>query len=72
MTVQGWFCSNRVYEFKGWVFELSACSGPWPLKKNGDLRKRAGRVFYKVYDDFVKLSQCEKKKFRIGGGCQQI
>ena len=47
--------SARVYEFKGWAFEVSSSSGPWPLRKDGGLRKRAGRVFWRVYSEWEGL-----------------
>ena len=65
----GIVCSPRVYEFKGWTFEVSSASGPWPLRKDGELRKRAGRVFWKVYSEWEDLPDDEKQKTRVGGGC---
>jgi len=70
--MSGFLCGPRLYEFGGWVFEDNACSGPWPLKKDGDCRKTAGRKFYKIYDKFNSLSKDEKRKYRVGGGCIQI
>lgn len=31
------------------MFELTKY-GPWPLKKDGELRKRMGRGFWQMYD----------------------
>lgn len=56
----------------GWFFEVHASSGPWPLKKDGELRERAGNVFYSVYEKFDKLSDEEKLKYRVGGWCIPI
>ena len=42
--ITGIICSPRVYEFKGWTFEVNSASGPWPLRKDGELRARAVRV----------------------------
>ena len=64
-------CAAKVYEFDGWTFEDSYC-GPWPHKKDGELRKRAGRRFWAVYYAWSKLPEAEREKFRIGGGCQFI
>ena len=69
MKPTGFICGPRLYEFEGWFFEVSACSGPWPLKKDHDPRKRAGIVFYNMYDRFNKLTDKEKLTYRVGGGC---
>jgi hypothetical protein len=66
--MNGFICSARIYKYNGWVFEFGYC-GPWPLKKDGELRKRMGRKFLKDIDGFFKLSDKEKKKHNIGGGC---
>lgn len=70
--MNGFICGPRVYQFQGWFFEDNAYGGPWPLKKNGDCRERAGRKFYKMYDKFSSLGKKEKQKYLIGGGCVQI
>ena len=67
--MQGYLCGPRVYEYNGWIFEVPAACGPWPLKKDGDLRKRAGNVFYTMFEKFNKLSKEEKQMYRVGGGC---
>jgi hypothetical protein len=69
MKVAGWVCMARIYEYKGWIFELSAHSGPWPLKKDWEPRKRAGNVFWDLYSEFNKLSDKEQESYRLGGGC---
>ena len=63
-------CGPRIYEFEGWLFEVHSYCGPWPMKKDGSLRDRAGRIFFKMYDRFNKLSSRKKNKYRVGGGCQ--
>ena len=67
--IQGFLCGPRLYKFNGWFFEINAFCGPWPLKKDGDPRKRAGRVFWKIADKFYALSDEEKKQYNVGGGC---
>ena len=71
MTIHlhGYICSAPVYEYKGWVFELDYNSGPWPLRKDWELRARAGRVFWKVWSEWEDLPDDEKQKTRVGGGC---
>lgn len=66
---QGFICGPRLYEFEGWFFEVHSYCGPWPLKKDGALRKRAGKVFFDIFDRFSKLSKEEQEKHRVGGGC---
>jgi len=70
--IQGFICGPRLYEYEGWFFEDHAGSGPWPLKKDGELRKRAGKKFYDMYMRFSRLSKEQKAKYRVGGGCQSF
>jgi len=70
--MHGYICGPRLYEFEGWFFEESGYGGPWPICKNGELRKHAGRKFWKMWGRFDSLSESEKKKYRVGGGCQQF
>jgi len=70
--ITGFICGPRIYEFEGWCFEWHACSGPWPMKKDGELRKRAGRTFYNMVERFCKLSKADREKYRVGGGCVPI
>ena len=69
--MNGYLCSARVYEYAGWIFEFGYC-GPWPLKKNGDPRKRAGRKFYKDIEPWVKELKTNQEACRVGGGCIQL
>ena len=71
MTVQGFVCGPRIYKYGKWVFEFGHC-GPWPLKKDGELRKRMGRKFLKDLEPFFEMEDAEQKKHRIGGGCIAI
>ena len=66
--ITGILCAPRTYEFKGWTFEFGY-SGPWPLRKDGELRKRAGRKFWKMWAEWQDLPEDEQKKTRVGGGC---
>jgi len=68
--MNGFMCGNRIYKYKGWTFEYGMSIGVWPLKQNGEPRKRAGRVFYKIIDQWCK--EKDKEKFRVGGGCIPI
>jgi hypothetical protein len=68
----GWLCSGKIFTYKGVTFEIPGIGAPWPLKKNGDPRARAGKVFYRLIDEFKNLSEEEKKSCRVGGGCMRI
>jgi hypothetical protein len=65
----GYICGPRVYEYQGWTFEVNPSSGPWPCRKDGELRARAGRQFWKVWKAFCGLTEKQRKRYRIGGGC---
>lgn len=68
--MHGYICSAPIYEFKGWTFEDHYSSGgPWPLTRHGDPRKKAGRLFWKMYEEFSSLSDIDKALCRVGGGC---
>ena len=69
MKPTGFLCGPRLYEFEGWFFEESACNGPWPLLKNGEPRKRAGRKFWQMWKRFAAV---DKRQYCVGGGCQEI
>jgi hypothetical protein len=68
----GFICSPPRYKYDGWYFEYRPYVGPWPLKKNGEFRKRAGDKFYKSLDAFLELPEEERKKYRVGGGCHVL
>ena len=70
--VTGYICGPRLYEFEGWFFEFHANSGPWPLKKDGEFRQRAGKVFYDMIGRFQALTKAEREGYRVGGGCVEI
>lgn len=56
-----------VYRFEGWMFEYDRRKpfGPWPLKQDGELRKRAGKQFYEAFGRFSALSKEEQEKCRV-------
>lgn len=58
----------KVYEFNGVEFECGYATGPWPLKKDGDPKKLAGRGFYKRIEEWSKMNDADREKFRTGGG----
>ena len=70
MGIHGFICGPKLYEYQGWFFEVRGSGEPWPLKKDGELRKRAGEKFYEMYARFDRLSKKTKLRYRVGGGCQ--
>lgn len=54
---------SNVYRYKGYYFEWHGYSGPWPLKKDGDLRKNIPSGFWDMIDEFIKLTKKEKEKY---------
>ena len=71
-TIIGYLCSPRVYEYKGLTFEVPAYSPPWPLKKNGDPRKRMGLITWRIIEEWGKLPPKKQEKYRVGGGCMEV
>ena len=67
--VHGVVCLTPVYEYKGWIFEYSPNIGVWPLKKNLEPRKRAGKVFWGLVGEFLQLPDSQQAACRVGGGC---
>jgi len=67
--MQGYLCGPRIYEFDGWLFEVHGYCGPWPLRRDGELRKRAGRRFWRMVKRFDNFSAAEQAHYRVGGGC---
>jgi hypothetical protein len=66
--IHGHICTPKIYKYNGITFEYGYC-GPWPLKKNGDPKAKAGKKFYESMDGFYKLTDKEKELHRVSGGC---
>jgi hypothetical protein len=60
----------KLYEFNGISFEFSYSIGPWPLKKDGDPKARAGKRFYDSIHEWVHSTPEDQEKYRVGGGSQ--
>lgn len=60
-------CIAPIYEFDGWVFEYHRGKpyGPWPLKKDGEPRARAGKKFYKAFEDFQEFPLEMQEEMRV-------
>jgi len=59
----GFLCGPAIHKFDGWTFEVHSYCGPWPLRKDGEPRKRAGRKFYEMYEKWEKrrAASCSMK-----------
>lgn len=70
----GFICGPSIYEFKGWLFEYHQIYGPWPLRRSDENpRARAGKRFWKLWDEFCKLTDEEKQAaIKHKGGCRKI
>jgi len=67
--VHGFICSSKLYSFEGVAIEFPAMSGPCPLTKQGDPKQRWSKREHEVINRFLDLSDNDKEKYRIGGGC---
>mgnify|MGYP001309174722 CR=1 FL=1 len=71
--ISGIVCCPAVYRFGGYTFEINKISGPWPLKKDGELRKIATEKFWSAYERFSALPEEARKRFCLeAGGCMRI
>lgn len=70
----GHICSPPLYEYthegRTWFFECGYMTGPWPLKKDGELFKRRGDRFWGAIDAW--MDEPDPEAFRVGGGCQHF
>jgi hypothetical protein len=58
----------NIYEFRGFVFEFHPYLGPVKLRKSDhEEAARTGRKFWKVFEEWDKLSKEEKEETRIFG-----
>jgi hypothetical protein len=54
-----------MYKYKGFYFEISYMYGPLKLRKDGSEAKKMGRLFWKVYAEWEKLTEEEQVKTQI-------
>jgi hypothetical protein len=57
----------NVYQYKLFMFEAHPYLGPIKLKSDCNPASRMGRKFFKVYDEWDKLTPEEKRKTQING-----
>lgn len=69
--MKGFICSAPLYEYeyggRVWRFEYKPYFGPWPVRKDGELAKRASKRFYQMFEAFQ--DEFDREQYRIGGGC---
>lgn len=56
-----------IYSYGGFIFEFHRFCGPAKLKKNWEPAKRQGLAFYKVIDEWMRLTKAEQEATRISG-----
>lgn len=71
-TFPAYVCGPHIYAYKGWLFEFGKYTGPWPLKKDFELRSRAGKKFWQMFDEFMDLPADQQMLLRVGGGCERF
>jgi len=57
----------KAYEFEGCLFEYDRNKPfpPWPLKKDHEPKKLAGRKFFDLFGRFNELTLDEQEKYRV-------
>ena len=65
--VNGIMTVPNVYQYKGFTFELHTLFGPIKVKKDFNPSACMGRKFFKVFDEWNKLSDVEKLDTQIFG-----
>jgi hypothetical protein len=66
--VQGFICLANIYQYKGFTFEYHHYCGPVKLrKKDLEPAKNSGRKFFKILDEWNKMTDIDKEKTRIYG-----
>lgn len=73
MKIVSYMCCTQLYEYSGWLFEFNPYTiGPWPVRKDGEPYKRAGKRFYEMFERWYDLPEVEREKYRVGGGCERF
>lgn len=71
--VVGFICGPKIYKYNGILFEWHNYCGPAQLKKDGELYKNYCSIsFLNKINKFISISDEERKKYRVGGGCMPI
>ena len=58
----------KTYQFNGINFEVSPIGMPWPLRKDGEPKARAGRGFYSKIKPWLDMAPEFQEAYRTGGG----
>lgn len=56
-----------IYKFEGWIFEYYRTKPfpPWPLKVDGEPRKRAGKKFWDMFERFSRMDVVSQEFYRL-------
>lgn len=69
ISENGITCYSKAYKYsfdgREYYFEWHNYCGPSPLTKSGDVSERFPRLFWDMIDEFDKLSNHEKEKYRV-------
>jgi hypothetical protein len=57
----------NIYSYGGFIFEFHRYCGPFKLKKDWEPAARQGRKFYKMIDEWCKLTKEEQESTRLAG-----
>jgi len=70
--VHGFLCGPKIYEVDGIQIERPGSGGPCPLRKDGEPKMRFSKADKAALDKFWDMSEEEKDKHRVGGGCRSF
>ena len=65
--VVGVITMANIYRFKGFTFEVHHFCGPVKLRKDFSPSQRMGREFWKVFCEWLVLTDAEKAETQIAG-----
>lgn len=65
LKYRGFIEISQVYKFNGFTFEYHRYFGPHQLRKDGELRQRFSRGFWRAIERWEKLPKKQKERTRI-------
>lgn len=65
LKYRGFIEMHPVYKFKGFIFDYHRYFGAHQRRKDGELRRRFSRGFWKAVEQWEKLPNKQKEKTRI-------
>lgn len=64
---KGVICLPNIYQYGGFTFEFHNYCGPIKLRKDLEPAKNSGRKFFKILDEWNKMTDIDKEKTKIYG-----